>query len=148
MLQCVPIWCCKYPTQLNPCNKNITPLIWMQSAHLDWSDLPLHYCIFHLWNPLHLAVSLGHVLLLHFPSISSSFVFLSPSSHYFFPPFSPSLYKTFSSTFPLHNPITTFILQVMMRRMFTQSHPSMWFTHHPKQPLLGCCYYVSKPVPQ
>ena len=73
MLMC----CSKSPTQISRGNENSTQLTWIQAVHLDWADLPLHYHLPHLWDPLELAVSPGHMLLLCFSSSSLSTSFLS-----------------------------------------------------------------------
>ena len=93
-------FCSKSPTQICPGNENTTQLIWIHAVCLDWADLLLHYHLPHLWDPLELAVSPGHVLLLHFSS--SSFFSVSSLSL----PFSPfSLPLIFCSTFPFICPI-------------------------------------------
>jgi hypothetical protein len=62
----VPCYCSKSPTQICPSNGNTTQLISIHAVHLKWAGLQLHYHVQHLWYPLELAVSPGHVLLLCF----------------------------------------------------------------------------------
>ena len=57
----------------------MTQLIWIHAVCLDWADLLLYYHLPHLWDPLELAVSPGHVVLLCFSSSSSSFKLTLPS---------------------------------------------------------------------
>ena len=116
------LWCFgKSPTQICPSNENTTQLIWIHAVRLDWADLLLHYHLPHLWDPLELAVSPGHVLLLCFSS--SSFISVS----------SPSSIFSFSSPshLPLHPPpcyLTShqlsLILQIKMGSSFTRNHLS------------------------
>jgi hypothetical protein len=44
--------CGNLPTQICRSNENTTQLIWMPAGHLDWADLPLHYHLPHLRDPL------------------------------------------------------------------------------------------------
>ena len=78
----ITVMCCsKSPTQISPGSENTTQFIWLHAVRLDWTDLPLHYHLPPLWDPLEPAVSPGQVLLLCFPSTSSSVLHhpLSPS---------------------------------------------------------------------
>jgi len=72
---------------------------------IHYSLFTIHYSLCYatpqLWDPLLLATSPGHVVLLHLPSNSSS-------SFSFFPliPYSPPLSQTSSPTFLFHCPVT------------------------------------------
>jgi hypothetical protein len=113
-----PHCCDKSPAQICPSNKNTTQLIWIHAVCLDWADWPLYYHLLHLWDPLELSVSPGHVLLLHFSSSSSSVS--SHSSIFSFFSF------TFCSTFSFICPIISCPLFYKLRweAGFTGNHLS------------------------
>ena len=115
----------KSPTQICPVNEKKLNFIWIDVLCLDWMNLPLHYHPPHLWDPLDLVFSPGHLLLL---CISSSSHSSSSCPSPIIPFFSPQLSTPRSLHLLSHQ--HSFILQIMIWR-FTGNHMSAdsFFVH-------------------
>jgi hypothetical protein len=93
-----------------------TQLIGIHAGRLDWADLPLHYLLPHLRDPLELVVSPGLVLLFCFSSSSSSSALcLSQTTFFFF-------FLLLHLPLYLPNHQFSFILQIKEQRKFTRNH--------------------------
>jgi len=110
----------KSPTQISPGNENTTKLVTIHVSCLDWADLPLHYHLPHIRDPLRTFGFSRPGALLCFSSSFSSVFSLSlshfPPPSLFSPSAPPSLY--------LPNHQLSFILQIKVGSRFTGNHLS------------------------